>query len=81
MRDSGIILPVPADGYVNFKVQGSLPAMPDYEYHCRDCGATFTVHLTISEHEKNPPPECQKCGSKNVEQLLSGAMVITSKKS
>lgn len=55
--------------------------MPDYEYHCRDCGATFAVHLTISEHEKNPPPECQKCGGKNVEQLLSGAMVITSKKS
>lgn len=56
-------------------------AMPDYEYQCCDCGATFTVHLTISEHEKNPHPTCEKCGSKKVEQLLTGAMVITSKKS
>jgi len=55
--------------------------MPDYEYQCCDCGATFTVHLTISEHEKTPHLNCEKCGSKKVEQLLSGAMVITSKKS
>lgn len=55
--------------------------MPDYEYQCNDCKTTFTVHLTISEHEKNPPTSCVKCGSKNVSQLLSGTMVITKKKS
>lgn len=54
--------------------------MPDYEFMCRECGTTFTVHLTIAQHEKNPHPQCEKCGSTKVEQLLSGAMVITSKK-
>jgi putative FmdB family regulatory protein len=55
--------------------------MPDYEYQCHDCKGTFTVHLTISEHEKSPHPTCEKCGRKNVEQLLSSPTVITSKKS
>jgi putative FmdB family regulatory protein len=55
--------------------------MPDYEYQCTDCKTIFTVHLTISEHEKKPPSNCVKCGSTNVIQLLSGSMVITSKKS
>jgi putative FmdB family regulatory protein len=55
--------------------------MPDYAYQCHDCGATFTIHLTLAEHEKSPHPTCQKCGSTKVEQLLSEAMVFTSKKS
>lgn len=55
--------------------------VPTYEYQCQDCKAIFTVHLTLAEREKNPPPTCEKCGGKRVEQLLSGAMVITSKKS
>ena len=55
--------------------------MPDYEYQCRECKATFTVHLMMSEHEKHPHPKCEKCGSNNVEQLLPSATVITSKKS
>ncbi len=55
--------------------------MPNYEYQCRDCKAIFVVHLSLAEREKNPPPTCEKCGSKHVEQLISGAMVITSKKS
>jgi putative FmdB family regulatory protein len=57
------------------------PTMPDYAYQCHDCGATFTIHLTLAEHEKSPHPTCQKCGSTKVEQLLSEAMVFTSKKS
>jgi len=28
--------------------------MPTYEYDCDACNKTFTVHLTIAEHEKNP---------------------------
>lgn len=55
--------------------------MPNYEYQCQECKAIFTVHLTIAELEKNPPPTCEKCGSKHVQQLLSGPMIITSKKS
>jgi putative FmdB family regulatory protein len=55
--------------------------MPTYEYQCKDCKKTFSVHLTISEHEHTPPPACEHCGSRNVEQILSGVTVITSKKS
>lgn len=55
--------------------------MPTYEYICKDCGKKFLVVMTISEHEENPKPACEHCGSKNVEQLISAAMVVTSKKS
>lgn len=55
--------------------------MPTYEYHCGDCQKTFTTLLTITEHEKLPPPACPHCGSKKTVPHLSGPMVITSKKS
>jgi putative FmdB family regulatory protein len=55
--------------------------MPTYEYHCSDCMKTFTVHLTMEEHERNILPPCEHCGSKNVKPLLGSATVITSKKS
>jgi len=55
--------------------------MPDYEYHCRDCKEVFTTHQTIADHDKAAQPACPKCGSRNVEQLLSSATIITSKKS
>lgn len=55
--------------------------MPDYEYQCTDCKKIFTIHLTIGEHDKTPHPTCKFCGSANVEQMLSAAIVITSKKS
>lgn len=55
--------------------------MPTYDYHCSDCNATFSVILTITEHEKTPPTSCPECGSKNIHQVFSGVTVITSKKS
>jgi putative FmdB family regulatory protein len=55
--------------------------MPDYEYQCNDCGKTFTLHLTIAEHDKSAPPTCQYCSGTNVTQLLPRTTVITSKKS
>lgn len=55
--------------------------MPMYEFECTDCKATFLVYLTIEERDKEGAVTCEKCGSKNVRQLLSGPTVITSKKS
>jgi len=55
--------------------------MPDYEYQCMNCKKIFTIHLTIGEHDRTSHPTCKSCGSTNVEQLLSAAMVITPKKS
>ena len=55
--------------------------MPIYEFECKDCKKTFSVTVTINEHDKNPLPMCQHCGSKNVEQKFSSVSVITAKKS
>ncbi len=55
--------------------------MPTYEYQCNDCKKSFTVYVTVAEHEKNPKPACEHCKSKKVIQQFSGVSVITSKKS
>jgi len=43
--------------------------MPIYEYRCRKCGRRFSV-LTLRVSEK-PAPECDKCGSRAADRLLS----------
>jgi putative FmdB family regulatory protein len=55
--------------------------MPEYEYECLECRNIFSVHQMVSEHEKNSGVQCDRCGSTNVRQLLSGPTVITSRKS
>lgn len=55
--------------------------MPTYEYKCEDCKKTFSVYTTVVEHEKNPNPSCEHCGSKKVQQQFSSVSVMTSKKS
>lgn len=55
--------------------------MPNYDYQCNHCKKTFTVTASIKEHEKNPLPSCQYCGSKDVKRIISNVTVITSKKS
>ena len=55
--------------------------MPTYDYQCNDCKKTFTVMVSIKEHEKNPNPNCQHCGSSNVKRIFTNITVITSKKS
>lgn len=55
--------------------------MPNYDYQCNQCKKTFTVTTSIKEHEKNPTPQCEHCGSKDVKRVFSNVTVITSKKS
>lgn len=54
--------------------------MPTYEYRCKDCGHTFSKKFTVAEHDRYEP-QCPKCKSKNVEQLISEFFAQTSKKS
>jgi putative FmdB family regulatory protein len=54
--------------------------MPTYDYHCEACNKSFTVQLTMKEHEARKPA-CPKCGSHQVKQMVSSVSVITSKKS
>jgi putative FmdB family regulatory protein len=56
--------------------------MPVYEFDCRECNNRFQELMPVSEWEKKRKDgfKCPKCGSKNVEEVLS-ASVQTSKKS
>jgi putative FmdB family regulatory protein len=43
--------------------------MPIYEYRCRKCGKRFSV-LTLRVSEK-PVPQCDKCGARAADRLMS----------
>lgn len=42
--------------------------MPIYEYECRDCREAFERLMPISAQT---PPECPKCGGRNVKKKIS----------
>lgn len=54
--------------------------MPAYEYYCRSCDQTFTVVMSMAEHEAKQV-ECPRCHGVQVDQLLSSFFAKTSKKS
>lgn len=54
--------------------------MPTYEYRCEKCGEEFARIMSISEHD-TAKPTCPKCGSEEVQQLVSHFMTKTSRKS
>lgn len=54
--------------------------MPVYDYHCKACGKSFEIVLTLTEHEKQKVA-CPKCGSKRVEQEPAAFFAVTSRKS
>ncbi|MBZ5535731.1 MAG: zinc ribbon domain-containing protein [Acidobacteriia bacterium] len=54
--------------------------MPIYEFECLKCKKIFSLVIPLSEYEKKKP-ECPKCGSKQVEQVVEECYVVTSKKS
>jgi putative FmdB family regulatory protein len=53
--------------------------MPTYEYHCEACSHEFTTVLGVAEHNK-AKPQCPRCGSQKVHQLVSTVSVKTSRK-
>ena len=54
--------------------------MPTYEYHCQDCDQTFTIHQSLEERDSGPV-KCPQCQEKNVDQVISPFVAVTSKKS
>lgn len=53
--------------------------MPIYEYRCKECGAKSTfVTLSIKE---SFTPKCKKCGSEQVEKIVSRVAVLRSEES
>ena len=54
--------------------------MPQYLYQCSGCGKTFSIVMTVAEHEK-AKVRCPKCDSTKVEQQWAAFYATTSKKS
>lgn len=54
--------------------------MPTYEYRCKKCGEVFDVSERLAEHAQSHP-QCPKCKSEDVEQVLTAFYAKTSKKS
>jgi putative FmdB family regulatory protein len=54
--------------------------MPTYEYRCRECHEVFDRVEPLAEHG-GKHPQCPKCRSKNVEQILTPFFAKTSHKS
>ena len=50
--------------------------MPFYDYRCKDCGETFEVRATFQEKEAGLKSACPKCGSLEVRQLLTTALML-----
>jgi putative FmdB family regulatory protein len=55
-------------------------SMPTYEYRCRDCKHVFDRVEHVAEHGEKSP-NCPRCKSRNVEQVLTPFFAKTSHKS
>jgi len=55
-------------------------AMPMYDYKCQDCGKEFHLALSLKDHESGAA-KCPSCGSKKLEQEITGFVAKTSRKS
>lgn len=51
--------------------------MPIYEYHCKECQHYFEVWATIAEKERGLDISCEKCGSKELQQVFAGISLVT----
>lgn len=54
--------------------------MPTYEYVCQKCKHSFSLVLTMAEHQKGKV-KCPKCQDTKPKQKFSSFFVKTSKKS
>lgn len=54
--------------------------MPNYSYRCEACRKTFTLQMTIADHDKKRV-KCPKCGSRKAKQQVQSFGVKTTKKS
>jgi len=54
--------------------------MPMYEYKCLDCKKECLLALTLKEHESGAAT-CLSCGSKKLEQQITGFTAKTDRKS
>ncbi|MBI5711586.1 MAG: zinc ribbon domain-containing protein [Candidatus Eisenbacteria bacterium] len=53
--------------------------MPSYDYRCEKCHKSFSVVLSLKQHDAKKVA-CPKCGSRVVKQRISSFFAITSRK-
>jgi putative FmdB family regulatory protein len=53
--------------------------MPLYEYKCDTCQKTFTVALSVADHDKGGI-KCPSCGGSSVTQQFTGFFAKTESK-
>ncbi len=53
--------------------------MPTYDYVCEKCRKSFSMQLTLKEHDKRTIT-CPKCKSRQVKQKVSSFFAVTSRK-
>ena len=54
--------------------------MATYEYHCKECGNTFDVSMSISEKKRREEAHevgCEQCGSDDLEQVFAGISILS----
>lgn len=54
--------------------------MPTYDYRCENCRKSFSVTMSISEHDRKRIT-CPKCKSRQVKQKIASFFAVTKKKS
>ena len=51
--------------------------MPIYEYQCLDCGHRFSKFWrSLVRAQSEPPPPCPRCGSEQVQRVISQVAVL-----
>ncbi len=53
--------------------------MPTYSYLCQACRKSFSVQITMAEHDK-ARTKCPKCGGRKVQQKIGAFSVRTKKR-
>lgn len=53
--------------------------MPTYDYDCEACKRSFSLELSVKEHDSKKVT-CPKCGSDQVKKKVSSFYAITSHK-
>jgi len=54
-------------------IQQEVKKMPIYEYTCRSCGSVSEILTSIGGH--SDPLQCKKCGSADLDKLLSAPSI------
>jgi putative FmdB family regulatory protein len=53
--------------------------MPFYEFRCMQCGEPFEVQASFAEKAAGLMPECPKCHSKEIRQVITAGFAVLSR--